>query len=129
MYKIETIFSEATGLFSTKFLGYEEMKSNKHDAGHMTKMAAIAIYGINTIKILFPGTSWSISMKLGMKHQRFKLIIFCSNDNHVLILTYFTARSNFATSAFLWENVTMMDTLQIIASSDLEFGLLCKLYG
>ena len=66
-------------------------------------------------------------MKLGMNHQRFKLIIFCSNDNPVLILTYFTARSNFATSTFIWENVTMMDTLEIIASCDLEFGLLCKL--
>ena len=66
-------------------------------------------------------------MKLGMKHQRFKLNIFCSNDNPVLISTYFTARSNFATSAFIWENVTMMDTLEIIASCDLEFGLLCKL--
>ena len=65
-------------------------------------------------------------MKLGMKHQRFKLIIFCSNDNPVLILTYFTARSNFATSVFIWENVTMLDTLEIIASCDLEFGL-CKL--
>ena len=67
-------------------------------------------------------------MKLGMKHQRFKLITFYLNDNPVLILTYFTARSNFATSAFIWENVTiMMDTLEIIASCDLEFGLLCKL--
>ena len=28
----------------------------------------------------------------------------------LLILTYFTAKSNFATSAFIWENVTMMDT-------------------
>ena len=90
----------------------------------MTKMAAMPIYGINTLKILFPGTSGSISMKHGMKHQRFKLILFCSNDNPVLILTYFTARSNFATSAFIWENVTMMDTLEIIASCDLEFGLL-----
>ena len=66
-------------------------------------------------------------MKLGMKHHIFKLIIFCLNDNTVLILTYFTARSNFATSAFIWENVTMMDTLEIIASYDLEFCLLCKL--
>ena len=87
-------------------------------------MAAVPIYGINTI-----GTSGSIPMKLGMKHQRFKLIIFCSKDNHVFtyVLTYFTARSNFATSAFIWENVTVMDTLEIIASCDLEFGLLCKL--
>ena len=74
---------------------------------------------------MFQGTSGSISMKLGMKHQRFKLIIFCSNDNPVL--TYFTTRSNFATSGLIWENVTMMDTLEIIASSDMEFGLLCKL--
>ena len=65
-------------------------------------------------------------MKLGMKHQRFKLIIFYSNDNPVLILTYFTARSNIGTSAFISENVTMMDTLEIIASCDLEFCLLCK---
>ena len=67
-------------------------------------------------------------MKLGMKCQRFMLIIFCSNDNPVLILTYFTARSYFATLAFIWENETM-DTLEIIASGDLEFGLhvLCKL--
>ena len=91
-------------------------------------MAAMPIYCINTLKILFSGTSGSISMKLGMKHQRFILIIFCSNDNPGLILTSFTARSNFATSAFIWENVTMMDTLEIIASCDLEFGLLCKLY-
>ena len=44
----------------------------------------------------------------------------------MLILTYFTARSNFATST-KWENATMMDTLEIIASCDLEFVFLCKL--
>ena len=66
-------------------------------------------------------------MKLGMKHQRFKFIIFCSNNNPEVTLTYFKARSNFATSAFICEKVTMMDTLESIASYDLEFGLLCKL--
>ena len=80
----------------------------------MTKMAAMPVYGINTLKILFSGTRGSISMELGMKHQRFKLIKFCSNDNLLSILTYFTARSNFATSAFIWENVTMMDTLKLL---------------
>ena len=50
-----------------------------------------------------------------------------SDSNPVLILIYFTARLNFETSAFIWENVIMMDTLEIIASCDLEFGLLCKL--
>ena len=62
--------------------------------------------------------------RLGMKHQRFKLIISYSNNNPVSVLTYYTAWSNFATSAFIWENATMMDSLEIIASCDLEFGLL-----
>ena len=51
------------------------------------------IYGINTLQILFSGTIGSISMKVGMTHQRFKLMIYCSNDNPVLISTYFTPRS------------------------------------
>ena len=58
-----------------------------------------------------------------MKYQRFKLILFCSNDNHALFLTYFTARSNFVSSASIWENVTIIDTLEIIASCDLKLGL------
>ena len=90
----------------------------------MIKMAAMPICGITTLKILFPGTSGSISIKLSMKHQKFKLIKCCLNDNPVLILTNFTARSNFATSAFILENVKM---IEIIASCDLEFCLLCKL--
>ena len=62
-----------------------------------------------------------------MKYHRLKLMIFCTNDNPMLILTYFTARSNFATYAFIWENVTMMDSLEIIASCDLEFSLYSKI--
>ena len=54
------------------------MKINKHDAGHMTKMAAMPIYGINPLKIFVTGTSRSILTKLGMKHRRLKLVIFCS---------------------------------------------------
>ena len=61
-------------------------------------------------------------MKLCMKHQRPKPIIICANDDPGLTLTYFTARSNFATYAFTWENITMMNSLEIIASCDLEFG-------
>ena len=56
-----------------------------------------------------------------MKHQRPKPFIFCSNYEFGLTLTYFMTRSNFATYAFIWENVTMMDSLEIIASCDLEF--------
>ena len=42
------------------------MKIYWHDAGHMTKMAAMPIYGKNPLKIFFLGTSRPISMKLGM---------------------------------------------------------------
>ena len=38
-----------------------------------------------------------------------------------MILTYFTAMSNYANCAFRLENVTMMDNLEIIASCYLEF--------
>ena len=58
-----------------------------------------------------------------MKHWRLKPIIFCSNDNPGLTMTHFTARSNFATYALIWENVTMMDFLEMIGSCDLELGL------
>ena len=42
----------------------------------------------------------------------------------MLILTHFTAMSN-ATKAFISENVTMIDPLEIIAFYDLYFGVLC----
>ena len=42
------------------------MKIYWHDAGHMTKMADMFIYGKNPSKIFFSGTGWPISMKLGM---------------------------------------------------------------
>ena len=58
-----------------------------------------------------------------MKHQRLKPVILGSNDNPRLTLTYFAGRSNFATAAFIWENRTMMDSLEIIASCELEVGL------
>ena len=39
---------------------------HEHDAGHMTEMAAMPVYGKNTSKILFSWTSWPIPTKLGM---------------------------------------------------------------
>ena len=68
-----------------------------------------------------------ILRKPGMKHQRLKPIILCSNDNRGLFLTYYKARSNVATCAFVWKNVTMTDYLEIIAFCDLEFSLYSKL--
>ena len=47
------------------------MKIHQDIAGHMTKMAAMPmpIYGKNTLKIFFPGTTGLILMELCMKHQ------------------------------------------------------------
>ena len=45
---------------------YKEMKIWWHGAGHMTKMAAMPIYGKNPLKIFFSGTGRPNSTKLGM---------------------------------------------------------------
>ena len=53
-----------------------------------------------------------------MKRHRLRPITFGSNDKPGLTMTYFTARSNFATYAFTWEYVAMMDSLEIISSPE-----------
>ena len=74
-----------------------KIKIHQNNAGHMTKMAAMPIYGKNTLKIFFTGTTGLILMKLCKKHQRPKPFIFCSNYDPWLTLTYFMAMANFAT--------------------------------
>ena len=103
------------------------MKIHQRNAGHMTKMADMPSSGKNALKIFCPGTNGLILMKLCMKHQRLKPFIFCLNYDPELTLTYFMERSNFATQVFIWKNMTMMDSLNIIASCDLESGKYCKL--
>ena len=70
---------------------YKEMKIYLQDAGHMT-IRLPCPYMVKTQNI-FPGTSGPISTKLGKKHQRLEHIMFYSNDNPGLILTYFTANN------------------------------------
>ena len=64
-----------------------------NNPGHMTKMAAMPIYGKNPSKIFFSGTGGSISTKLGMKHCWLKHYNVYINHDPVMTLTYFTARS------------------------------------
>ena len=64
-----------------------------NDPGHMTKMAAMPIYGKNPSKIFFSGTDGPISTKLGMKHQWLKYYNVYINHGPVMTLTYFTTRS------------------------------------
>ena len=65
--------------------------------GHITKMAAMPIYGKNPSKIFFSRTGRPISTKRGMKHWGLLPIIVCINDDPGVTLTYFTARSNLET--------------------------------
>ena len=66
---LNQIFSETTEPFWTKFcmkdFRYKEMKIYLHDAGHMTKMAAMPIYGKNPSNI-FSRTGGPIFTKLCM---------------------------------------------------------------
>ena len=71
----------------------------------MTKMAATSIYDKNPSKFFFSGTSGPISTKLGMWHWLLGLILGCSNDDPILTLAFFTARSNLTFYAFIWGNV------------------------
>ena len=64
-----------------------------NDPGHMTKMAAMPIYGKNPSKIFFSGTGGPILTKLGMKHQWLKVYNVYINHDPVMTLTYFTTRS------------------------------------
>ena len=64
-----------------------------NNPGHMTKMAAMPIYGKNPSKTLFSGTTGPISMKLGMKHRWLKYYNVYINHDPVMTLIFFTARS------------------------------------
>ena len=55
-----------------------------------------------------------------MQHEGLLPIIVCSNDDPGVTLTYFTARSNLVTYAFLWEKVKTVDFSETIAASDLK---------
>ena len=74
-----------------------------NNQGHMTKMAAMPIYGINPSKI-FSRTSGPISKKLGMKHRWLKYYNLYINHDPVMTLTYFKARSTWVAYVFEWVN-------------------------
>ena len=76
------------------------MKFYLYVVGYMPKMADMPIYGENVFKIIFLETCGPISTQLGMWHRGLKPIIDCSNDNPGLTLTFFIAKSKFATNAF-----------------------------
>ena len=64
-----------------------------NNPGHMTKMAAMPIYGKNPSKFFFSGTTGPISRKLGIKHRELEYYNVFINYDLWMTLTYITARS------------------------------------
>ena len=77
---------------------------------------------IKFLKIVFSGTKRPKTLKLGMQHQVLKYYQICSNDDHVLTLTYFTARSNLVPYAFVWEKGKTMDFSETTVVYDLKLA-------
>ena len=91
--------------------------------GHMTKVAAMPIYGKNLKKIFFFGTKGHMTLKLGMQHLVHLYYQVCSHDELVLTLTYFTGRSNLVPYAFVWEKGKTMDFSEAIVGYDIKIGI------
>ena len=72
--------------------------------GHMTKVAAMPIYGKNPSKIYLE-TNGLISMNLGVEHLWLKYYNVYINHDPVMTLTQYMARSKRAAHAFEWEKV------------------------
>ena len=87
--------------------------------GHMTKLAAMPIYGKNRKKI-FSRTKRLMTFIIGLQHQVLK---YYQVDDPGLTLTYFTARSNLVPNAFIWEKGKTMDFSETIVVYDVKVGL------
>ena len=74
------------------------------------------IYGKNIKKIFFSGTKRPMTLKLGLQHRVLKYYQVCSNNDPGLTLTYFTARSNVVSYAFVWKTGKIMDISETIVA-------------
>ena len=63
-----------------------------------------------------------MTLKLGMQHQVCEYYQIYSNDDPVLTLTYFIARSNLVSYALLWEKGKTMDFSETIVIYDLKLA-------
>ena len=103
--KISNIFfSETTGPIQVRF--YVEnvcltgTKIHIIGPGHMTKMAAMPIYGKNPLKVFFFRTISQMTLKLNRQQKELEPNKNYINDDLVLTFTYFMARSNLFPSVF-----------------------------
>ena len=63
-----------------------------------------------------------MTLKLGMQYWVLKYYQVCSNDDPGLTLTYFTARSNLVSYAFVREKGKTMDFSETIVIYDLKLA-------
>ena len=95
---------------------------------HMTKMAAMPIYGKNFKNLLLRNQK-ADELETWYTALGAQVLPSCSNDDPGLTLTYFTARSNLVPYAFVWEKGKIMDLkLATDDRSDKKFLLTSKLY-
>ena len=66
-------------------------------------------YMVKTLKSLLLRTKRPMTLKHAMQHRMHKYYQVCSNDDPGLTLTYFTASSNLAPYAFVWEKGKAID--------------------
>ena len=84
------------------------------DLCHMTKMAAMPIYGKNLKKNLLHWNQKADDLESWHVASGARVGPSCSNDDPGLTLTYFTARSNLVPYGFVWEKVKTMDFSETI---------------
>ena len=63
-----------------------------------------------------------MTLKLGMQHRVLEYYQVCSNDDHGLTLTYFTARSNLVPYTFLCEKGKTVNFSETIVVYDVKVG-------
>ena len=63
-----------------------------------------------------------MTLKLGMHRRVLKYYQICSNDDPLLTLTYFMARSNLVPYTFVWEKGKTMDYSETIVVYDLKLA-------
>ena len=63
-----------------------------------------------------------MTLKHGTQHRMLKYYQVCSNDDPGLTLTYFTASSNLAPYAFVWEKGKTIDFSETVVVYDLKLA-------
>ena len=70
-----------------------------------------------------------MTLKVGIQHWVLKYYQICSNDDPGLTLTYFTARSNLVSYAFVWQKGKIMDFSETVVVYDIKVGRFSQLNG